>query len=82
MLSWESDAMKQILSQLGLCLSHSNPVSRSEISAKGLAYLKEEVPGQDIRVGPNDVWEVLDLAEAGLHIICMDHDVIVQRCDV
>ena len=69
--------MVQVLYQTGLCLAHSFPVSGAEVCSKGLPYLKEEVPSQDIQEGPNDVRVVLDLAEAGLDVIGMDHDVVM-----
>ncbi len=69
--------MEQSLCQSSLCLAHSFPVSGAEVCSKGLPYLKEEVLGQHMQYGPNDVGVVLDLVEAGLDVIGMDHNVVL-----
>ena len=73
--------MEQPFCKNGLYLVHGFLVTRAEICAEGLAYLKEQVFGQDVREGPNNIGVVLDLEEAGLDNIGVDHDVVEWVCD-
>ena len=58
------------------------PVCRAEISAECETNLEEEVLCQDVREGTHDIEVVLDLVEAGFHVIGMDHDVVIWVCNV
>jgi molybdenum cofactor biosynthesis enzyme len=58
------------------------PVCWDEIRTECETDLEEEVLRQDVREGIHNIGVMLDLAKAGFDVIGMDHDVIVQVCDV